>query len=190
MAWQEIENHQCSVCSCDYTDDEGGIQGNFGILPVSFCPTCFSCMCDMAAQYLDIGPDGEGNPEHDRLIEHLRGIRHIVINRTYGLFGLSQAAELAYLQRTGTAYVLEDREDRAATIQHGQRIMVNGAVWDCQKIQRDDADLVAVVREMGPEANGKFAKLLIVQIPANVPWEIHRQDGQEWIAEKHRTWHY
>jgi hypothetical protein len=53
MAGQEaVDNHQCSVCSCDYTDDEGGIQGYFGILPVSFCPTCFSCMCDMASQFI------------------------------------------------------------------------------------------------------------------------------------------
>jgi hypothetical protein len=53
MAGQEtVDAHRCSVCSCDYTDDEGGIQGYFGILPVSFCPTCFSCMCDMANQFI------------------------------------------------------------------------------------------------------------------------------------------
>jgi hypothetical protein len=46
------ESHKCTVCSCDYTDDEGGVQGHFGILPVSFCPTCFSCMCDMASQFI------------------------------------------------------------------------------------------------------------------------------------------
>jgi hypothetical protein len=37
-------------------------------------------MCDMAAQYLDIGSDGESNPEHDNLIAHLRGVRYVVIN--------------------------------------------------------------------------------------------------------------
>ena len=26
-------DHKCNVCSCDFTDDEGGIQGHFGILP-------------------------------------------------------------------------------------------------------------------------------------------------------------
>ena len=45
--------HQCNVCSCDYSDDEGGVQGHFGMLPVSFCPTCFSSMCDMANQYME-----------------------------------------------------------------------------------------------------------------------------------------
>jgi hypothetical protein len=46
------ESHKCNVCSCDYTNDEGGMEGHFGMLPVAFCPTCFSCMCDMAAQFL------------------------------------------------------------------------------------------------------------------------------------------
>jgi hypothetical protein len=42
--------HKCTACSCEYSDDEGGIQGDFGILPMSFCPTCLSCMMDMADQ--------------------------------------------------------------------------------------------------------------------------------------------
>jgi len=44
------EKHQCSICQCDYTDDEGGIQGYIGILPVSFCPTCLSGVIDMVEQ--------------------------------------------------------------------------------------------------------------------------------------------
>jgi hypothetical protein len=44
------ENHQCSVCQCDYTDDEGGITGYIGILPASFCPTCLSGVIDMVEQ--------------------------------------------------------------------------------------------------------------------------------------------
>ena len=43
--------NECSVCSCDFSlEDEGGIAGDFGILPVAFCPTCLSCMLDMADQ--------------------------------------------------------------------------------------------------------------------------------------------
>lgn len=188
MAGQAIETYQCSVCSCDYTEDEGGIDGNFGMLPVNFCPTCFSCMCDMASQYLDIGPDGESNPEHDKLIEHLRGVRYIVINGTYGGFGLSRAAELAYLHRTGTPYTLHDREDRAATIQQGQRIKVGKSWWNSQALERDDPVLVDIVREMGTAANGEHANLAIVKIPADVKWQIEDYDGREWVAEKHRTW--
>lgn len=44
--------HVCTVCSSEYSDDEGGTQGYFGILPVSFCATCLSCMIDMASQFI------------------------------------------------------------------------------------------------------------------------------------------
>mgnify|MGYP000132514650 FL=1 len=42
--------HTCSICSCIYTESEGGIEGNFGILPVAFCPTCYSSTVDMVKQ--------------------------------------------------------------------------------------------------------------------------------------------
>ena len=45
-----IDNHVCSVCQCDFTDDEGGINGYIGILPASFCPTCLSGVIDMVEQ--------------------------------------------------------------------------------------------------------------------------------------------
>ena len=42
--------HNCNVCSCEFTDDEGGTIGYFGILPVAFCPMCYSSMVDMVQQ--------------------------------------------------------------------------------------------------------------------------------------------
>lgn len=45
------ELSKCNVCSCEFSlEDEGGIQGYFGILDVSFCPTCLCCMQDMCDQ--------------------------------------------------------------------------------------------------------------------------------------------
>ena len=46
-------DHKCSVCQCDFTDDEGGIQGYLGILPVAFCPTCYAGIFDMVEQLND-----------------------------------------------------------------------------------------------------------------------------------------
>jgi hypothetical protein len=46
-------NHKCSVCQCDFTDDEGGIQGYLGIIPVAFCPTCYAGIFDMVEQLED-----------------------------------------------------------------------------------------------------------------------------------------
>jgi hypothetical protein len=41
----------CSVCQCEFDlDDEGGTKGNFGIIPVAFCPTCLSSTFDMVEQ--------------------------------------------------------------------------------------------------------------------------------------------
>ena len=42
---------ECSVCNVEFDLlSEGGIEGNFGIIPVQFCPTCLSCMIDMVCQ--------------------------------------------------------------------------------------------------------------------------------------------
>ena len=38
---------------------------------------------------------------HDELIQHLKGVRKIVINDCYGGFGLSHEAVMRYLELTG-----------------------------------------------------------------------------------------
>lgn len=43
-------DHKCSVCKCDFIEDEGGIKGYFGMLSVAFCPSCFSSLSDMFHQ--------------------------------------------------------------------------------------------------------------------------------------------
>jgi hypothetical protein len=189
MARQEVvDNHQCSICSCDYTDDEGGIQGNFGMLSVSFCPTCFSCMCDMAAQYLDIGEDGEPNTQHDELIQHLKGFRDIVINNCHGGFGLSRDAEIAWLERSKIPYTTVSRDDRHSTDRWGPHILVNNQHWNSRHIARDDPVLVSLVQELGKASHGEHAQLKVVRIPADAEWFIQEYDGNEWVAEAHRSW--
>ena len=67
-------DHECSVCQCDFTDDEGGIQGYIGIIPVAFCPTCYSGICDMVEQ-LD-GREWEGLTTEDKNEILIDAIRH------------------------------------------------------------------------------------------------------------------
>lgn len=185
---EEILNYKCSVCSCNFTDAEGGVDGHFGMLLVAFCPTCFSCMIDMAEQYLDIS-DTELTEEQEEVFEVLRGQQHIVINRQHGGFGLSWDAQIAYLDQAGIAYTLEDRDSRDDTQRFGQKILLaNGTPWLDHDIARDDPALIAVVKKMGKAANGNFADLRIVKIPGEVEWQIEEYDGREWIAEQHRTW--
>ena len=40
----------CSICETQYDEDEGGIQGHFGIMPVTFCVWCYSSIVDMVEQ--------------------------------------------------------------------------------------------------------------------------------------------
>jgi len=47
------EDHICSVCQTEFTNDEGGMLGYIGIIPVAFCPFCFAGICDMVEQLDD-----------------------------------------------------------------------------------------------------------------------------------------
>ena len=58
----------------------------------------------------------------------------------------------------------------------------------CWDIERDDPFLVKVVETLGKKANGRFARLKVVDIPEDVDWQIEEYDGLEWVAEMHRTW--
>lgn len=53
---------------------------------------------------------------------------------------------------------------------------------------RADPDLIKVVEELGKKANGACANLQIVEIPDGVEWVVEEYDGNEHIAESHRTW--
>jgi len=126
--------------------------------------------------------------DHEELIAHLRGIRKIVINTDYGGFGLSHQAQQRYLELAGIEYTLAEQLDRDSQIKYGHMIMINGTVFSEDNISRDDPALISVVQELKEKANGKYSKLKIVSIPANVKWQIENYDGKEWVAEEHRTW--
>ena len=88
----------------------------------------------------------------------------IVINTCYGGFGLSKEALALYNERTGTVITYDF------------------------EIKRNDPILVEIVEQLGEAAGGFFSALKVVEIPDDVEWGIEEYDGNEWIAEKHRTW--
>ena len=48
----ELEpQNKCSICSIE--DEDMHMQGYFGIIPVSFCETCFNCCFDMIEQIIN-----------------------------------------------------------------------------------------------------------------------------------------
>ena len=103
---------------------------------------------------------------NEELIKALRGIQYIVINNCYGGFGLSEHAQSLYKEMAG----------------------ITDENWHDRDVSRDDPYLVKIVRELGSEASGGYADLRIVEVPAGVEWDIAEYDGNEWVAEKHRTW--
>jgi len=60
-------------------------------------------------------------------------------------------------------------------------------------VPRNDKDLIEVIEELGSKvASAEYAELHIVEIPDGVDWVIEANDefGNEWVAERHRSWHY
>ena len=56
-------------------------------------------------------------------------------------------------------------------------------------IDRADPILIQVIEEIGSkDASGSCAKLQIIEIPDGTDYIIEEYDGNEHIAEKHRTW--
>ena len=114
-------------------------------------------------------------------------MKKIVINRIHGGFSLSRAAFLR-LKEVGNESVA-DEPDYGEPWRDG-KIRENrfNIHHFARTIARDDPDLIAVVEELGEQANGEYAELEVVEIPDDVEWQLEEYDGLEWIAEKHRTW--
>ena len=53
--------HVCNVCASEYDEEDGGIEGYFGITEVAFCPWCYSSIVDMV-HYHDLNYDDDETP--------------------------------------------------------------------------------------------------------------------------------
>jgi len=62
--------------------------------------------------------------------------------------------------------------------------------WDAGWLtnNRSHPLLLRLLDEMGDAANGRHAKLRVVEIPDGIEYDIEEYDGREHIAESHRTW--
>ena len=131
----------------------------------------------------------------------------VVINRCYGGFGVSLEAARFMAERghEGAASEIADYEKRVADVEafkqtgvrpgkdadsffmievtYGARWFGYGSDWE-----RHDPRLVEAVEALGKAASGECADLKVVEIPDGVDYEIEEYDGNEHIAESHRTW--
>ena len=110
----------------------------------------------------------------------------IVINRDHGGFGLSNKAIERLFELKNWKLVKQVR-DSGVTLYYKDSIDDDNFFSEYD-LQRDDLDLVQVVKELGEKANSRYSNLKIVTIPDDVDFDIQEYDGREWIAEKHRTW--
>ena len=95
----------------------------------------------------------------------------IVINDTGCGFSLSEAAGRYLAELKGVECFARSRQHQ-------------------EDLERDDEDLVATVLKFGEAATpGQGYKLVVVEIPDDVDWEVEATDyGDERIVEKHDSW--
>lgn len=117
-------------------------------------------------------------------------MKKIVINKCFGGFGLSHEAIVGYSNLAGLNLLAVESEHFRLC---GYDYYLDGVkdednFWSVYEIERDDPDLVFVVEQLGEAANTRFSSLKVVSIPDDVEWYIEEYDGNEHVAEKHRTW--
>lgn len=138
----------------------------------------------------------------------------LVVNKCFGGFGLSYEAEDMYAERSGfklfryiqTKYKFQDGRDLFERASHETERSLcvftfkkdqgdsfedwpkDESYWYSRDIERNDPILVEVVETLGEKASGSCAYLQITEIPDDVKFDIQEYDGQEWVAETHRTW--
>ena len=167
-------------------------------------------------QFMKALEDPNLTSDQKQFLNEIQGVRYVVINKQHGGFSLSDQGIRRYLEIQGLEFWVEENNRFSSLINprywlvpEGQRLADPEAtewhsmslaerqqhnqtyrqqVFSDRELARDDPILVQVVRELGSEANGRFAELKVVEIPVDVDWEIDEYDGLEWVAEKHRTW--
>ena len=112
----------------------------------------------------------------------------IVINNDYGGFGLSDEALELYLSYKGVEFEKTINEyGRTDYWEKGHVKDGDYYLW-ANNIERNDPNLVRVVEELKEKTNSPYSTLKVIEIPDDIEWEINEYDGNEWVAEKHRTW--
>ena len=135
----------------------------------------------------------------------------VILNKCYGGFGISKAGYELYAKKKGIdifAYETDFVNGKSVykktckgdmlfitylTKDYGDCIeesSVDFAKFDLylDSGHREDPILIEVVEELGDSANGSFAKLVIVDIPDGMKYEIDDYDGVETLHQKVKKW--
>ena len=137
-------------------------------------------------------------------------MKEVVINSCYGGFGLSPKAIKRYLELKGkecfvylnnvkleTDEKIEKNKNRIFleyyTKDFGEIVAYNENIkefrFSIYDLDREDKDLIRVIKELGAKADGTSSKLKIIEIPEDIEYTIEEYDGIESIEEVHRSWY-
>lgn len=135
----------------------------------------------------------------------------VILNKCYGGFGVSQEAYELYAKKKGIelfAYKLDcengkpiyKKTDTGSSIftitftkDFGDYIDLsddssNEYCLELRRGHREDPVLIEVVEELGERANSPFSKLVVVDIPDDMEYEIDDYDGVETLHQKVEKW--
>ncbi len=113
----------------------------------------------------------------------------IVINKCYGGFGLSRVAFLRLRALDHPVALSEPDIGEPWGDEPNGRTRPTWHDAFCNRIDRADPQLIAIIEELGEEvASGPHAQLKVVEIPDDVQYTIDDYDGIESIHEVHRAW--
>lgn len=123
----------------------------------------------------------------------------VAINKCYGGFGLSDEALIRLVElgvpclpdyyegdpeKMPDIYVVKRKRPHVLM----GKYTLDGKIWEDDIRIRSHPLVIQVIEEMGGASWSSYAHIEIVEVPDGIEVEIMDYDGQEWIAEKHRTW--
>ena len=135
----------------------------------------------------------------------------VILNKCYGGFGVSQEAYELYAKKKGIelfVYKLEivnnkpiyKKTDTGSSIftitftkDFGDYVDLSDDnsekyILELRGSHREDPVLIEVVEELGERADSPFSKLVVVDIPDGMEYEIDDYDGMETLHEKVKKW--
>jgi hypothetical protein len=113
----------------------------------------------------------------------------IAINKCYGGFCLSDKAIERILFKKGIEFE-KIQEVWGYCYYHKGHLNEDDYFigWNELSSDRTNKELIETIEELGEESFGEYSELKIVEIPDDVDFIIEEYDGNEWVAEVHRTW--
>lgn len=119
----------------------------------------------------------------------------IIVNRCYGGFGISDEACDWLIKNKGwkvSEYLKDGNtlKDKSAKLTKTDNPKIYGKYWtvydrDEMRINKDVIECVEALKE---KASSNLAKLVVIEIPDDVKWEMDEYDGIESVHEVHRSW--